>query len=86
MHVQETDYYDGLKSALFDAFGVPTGAERFSGEFFQRKQQRAASVLVYAGQLRWLFLKVFPGLSGAADMILLFKAGLSTENADVDVL
>ncbi|KRY45592.1 hypothetical protein T03_646 [Trichinella britovi] len=37
---------------------------------------------------RWkcgnLFLKAFPGLSRAADKILLFKAGLSTENADVD--
>ncbi|KRX42424.1 hypothetical protein T05_11669, partial [Trichinella murrelli] len=31
-----------------------------------------------------LFLKAFPGLSRAADKILLFKAGLSTENADVD--
>ncbi|KRY15616.1 hypothetical protein T12_13590 [Trichinella patagoniensis] len=52
MHVQETDDYDGLKSALYEAFRVPTGSERFSGEFFQRKQKRGESVLVYAGQLR----------------------------------
>ncbi|KRX62384.1 hypothetical protein T09_2522 [Trichinella sp. T9] len=33
MDVQETDDYDALKSALFEAFGVRTGPERFSAEF-----------------------------------------------------
>ncbi|KRZ17827.1 hypothetical protein T11_17970 [Trichinella zimbabwensis] len=41
MHVQETDDYDILKSALFEAFRVRTGSERFSAEFFWRKQQRS---------------------------------------------
>ncbi|KRZ53183.1 hypothetical protein T02_2327 [Trichinella nativa] len=79
MHIQETDDFDGLKSALFEAFGVRTGSERFSAELFRRKQQRSESVRVYAGHL--LFPKVFPGLSGAADKILLqqFKAGLSAD-------
>ncbi|KRY05747.1 hypothetical protein T03_5253, partial [Trichinella britovi] len=44
MDVQETDDYDGLKSALFEAFGVRTGPERFSAEFFRRKQQRGECV------------------------------------------
>ncbi|KRX36682.1 hypothetical protein T05_6486 [Trichinella murrelli] len=33
MDVQETDDYDGLKSALFEAFGVRTGQEWFFAEF-----------------------------------------------------
>ncbi|KRY13299.1 hypothetical protein T12_8043 [Trichinella patagoniensis] len=88
MHVQETDDYDGLKSALFEAFGVRTCPERFSAEFFRRKQQRGESVRVYAGHLRWLFPKAFPGLSGAADKILLqqFKAGLSADAVKIAVL
>ncbi|KRX29330.1 hypothetical protein T06_908, partial [Trichinella sp. T6] len=44
MHIQETDDFDGLKSALFEAFGVRTGSERFSAELFRRKQQRSESV------------------------------------------
>ncbi|KRY13794.1 hypothetical protein T12_16503 [Trichinella patagoniensis] len=73
MHVQVSDVYDGLKSALFEAFGVRTGSE---------------SVWVYAGHLRWLFLKAFRGLSGAADKILLqqFKAGLSVNAVKTAVL
>ncbi|KRY22623.1 Transposon Ty3-G Gag-Pol polyprotein [Trichinella patagoniensis] len=88
MHIQETDDFDGLKSALFEAFGVRTGSERFSAELFRRKQQRSESVRVYAGHLRWLFPKVFPGLSGAADKILLqqFKAGLSADAVKTAVL
>ncbi|KRX37343.1 Retrovirus-related Pol polyprotein from transposon 17.6 [Trichinella murrelli] len=88
MHIQETDNFDGLKSALFEAFGVRTGSERFSAELFRRKQQRSESVRVYAGHLRWLFPKVFPGLSGAADKILLqqFKAGLSADAVKTAVL
>ncbi|KRX29001.1 hypothetical protein T09_1868, partial [Trichinella sp. T9] len=79
MHVQVSDVHDGLKSALFEAFGVGTGSERFSAEFFRRKEQLCESVRVYASHLRWLFPKAFRGLSGAADKILLqqFKAGLS---------
>ncbi|KRX83922.1 hypothetical protein T06_499 [Trichinella sp. T6] len=69
LYVQETDDYDGLKSALFEAFGVRTGSERFSAVFFRRKQQRGESMRDYAGHLRWLFPKAFPGLSGAADKI-----------------
>ncbi|XP_003367872.1 conserved hypothetical protein, partial [Trichinella spiralis] len=62
MHVQVTDDYDGLKSALFEAFGVRTGSERFSAEFFRRKQQRGESVRIYAGHSRWLFTKAYsPG-------------------------
>ncbi|KRZ88626.1 Transposon Ty3-I Gag-Pol polyprotein, partial [Trichinella sp. T8] len=88
MHIQETDDFDGLKSALFEAFGVRTGSERFSTELFRRKQQRSESVRVYAGHLRWLFPKVFPRLSGAADKILLqqFKAGLSADAVKTAVL
>ncbi|KRX58998.1 Retrovirus-related Pol polyprotein from transposon 17.6 [Trichinella sp. T9] len=88
MHIQETDDFDGLKSALFEAFGVRTGSERFSAELFRRKQQRSESVRVYAGHLRWLFPKVFPRLSGAADKILLqqFKAGLSADAVKTAVL
>ncbi|KRX70032.1 Histone H2B 7 [Trichinella sp. T6] len=52
MHVQVSDVYDGLKSALFEAIGVGTGSERFSAEFFRRKEQRSESVRVYAGHLR----------------------------------
>ncbi|KRX53322.1 Gypsy retrotransposon integrase-like protein 1 [Trichinella sp. T9] len=66
LYVQETDDYDGLKSALFEAFGVRTGSERFSAVFFRRKQQRGESMRDYAGHLRWLFPKAFSGLSGAA--------------------
>ncbi|KRZ65375.1 Retrovirus-related Pol polyprotein from transposon, partial [Trichinella papuae] len=85
MDVQETDDYDGLKSALFEAFGVRTGSERFSAEFFRRKQQRGESVRVFAGHLRRLFSKAFPEMSGSADKILLqqFKAGLSADAIDV---
>ncbi|KRZ01580.1 hypothetical protein T11_14756 [Trichinella zimbabwensis] len=81
MDVQETDDYDGLKSALFDAFGVRTGSERFSAEFFGRKQQQGESMRVFAGHLRRLFSKAFPEMSGSADKILLqqFKAGLIAE-------
>ncbi|KRX79533.1 hypothetical protein T06_9299 [Trichinella sp. T6] len=88
MHIQETDDFDGLKSALFEAFGVRTGSERFSAELFRRKQQRSESVRVYAGHLRGLFPQVFPGLSGAADKILLqqFKAGLSADAVKTAVL
>ncbi|KRZ48930.1 hypothetical protein T02_15513 [Trichinella nativa] len=88
MHVQETDDYDGLKSALFEAFEVRSCPERFSAEFFRRKQQQGESVRVYAGHLRWLFPKAFPGLSGAADKILLqqFKAGLSADAVKIAVL
>ncbi|KRZ05965.1 Transposon Ty3-I Gag-Pol polyprotein [Trichinella zimbabwensis] len=50
MDVQETDDYDGLKSALFEAFWVRTRSERFSAEFFRRKQQRGESVRVFAGR------------------------------------
>ncbi|KRZ81565.1 hypothetical protein T08_2151, partial [Trichinella sp. T8] len=88
MHVQVSDVHDGLKSALFEAFGVGTASERFSAEFYRRKEQRSESVRVYAGHLRWLFPKAFRGLSGAADMILLqqFKAGLSVNAVKTAVL
>ncbi|KRZ58227.1 Retrovirus-related Pol polyprotein from transposon 17.6 [Trichinella nativa] len=66
LYVQETDDYDGLKSALFEAFGVRTGSEKFSAMFFRRKQQRGESMRDYAGHLRWLFPKAFPGLSEVA--------------------
>ncbi|KRZ50518.1 Retrovirus-related Pol polyprotein from transposon 17.6, partial [Trichinella nativa] len=88
MDVQETDDYDGLKSALFEAFGVRTGPERFSAEFFRRKQQRGECVRVFAGHLRRLFSKAFPEMSGSADKILLqqFKAGLSADSVKTAVL
>ncbi|KRX42967.1 hypothetical protein T05_11991 [Trichinella murrelli] len=88
MDVQETDDYDGLKSALFEAFGVRTGPERFSAEFFRRKQQRGECVRVFAGHLRRLFSKAFPEMSGSADKILLqqFKAGLSADAVKTAVL
>ncbi|KRY42282.1 Retrovirus-related Pol polyprotein from transposon 17.6 [Trichinella spiralis] len=88
MDVQETDDYDGLKSALFEAFGVRTGPERFSAEFFRRKQQRGECVRVFAGHLRSLFSKAFPEMSGSADKILLqqFKAGLSADAVKTAVL
>ncbi|KRX19620.1 hypothetical protein T07_9146 [Trichinella nelsoni] len=84
MHIRETDDYDSLKLALFEAFGVRTSPERFSAEFFRRSE----SVLVYAGHLRWLFPKAFPGMSGAADKIVLqqFKAGLSGDTVKAAVL
>ncbi|KRY45981.1 hypothetical protein T03_1199 [Trichinella britovi] len=87
MDVQETDDYDGLKSALFEAFGVRTGPERFSAEFFRRKQQRGESVRVFAGHLRRLFSKAFPEMSGSADKNLLqqFKAELSTDTINAAV-
>ncbi|KRX12676.1 hypothetical protein T07_1968 [Trichinella nelsoni] len=88
MHVHVTDDYDGLKSALFEVFGVRTGSERFSAEFFRRKQQRGESVRVYAGHSRWLFLKAFTVLSGTAAKILLqpFKAALSANAVKTAVL
>ncbi|KRX51248.1 hypothetical protein T06_9380, partial [Trichinella sp. T6] len=88
MHVQVSDVYDGLKSALFEAIGVGTGSERFSAEFFRRKEQRSESVRVYAGHLRWLFPKAFRGLRGAAEKILLqqFKVGLSVNAVKTAVL
>ncbi|KRY06540.1 hypothetical protein T12_3948 [Trichinella patagoniensis] len=70
MDVQETDDYDGLKWALFEAFEVRTGLERFFTEFFRRKQQRGEGVRVFAGHLRRLFAKAFPEMSGSADKIL----------------
>ncbi|KRY53452.1 hypothetical protein T03_8216 [Trichinella britovi] len=75
-------------SALFEAFGVRTGPERFSAEFFRRKQQRGECVRVFAGHLRRLFSKAFPEMSGSADKILLqqFKAGLSAEAVKTAVL
>ncbi|KRX48538.1 Transposon Ty3-I Gag-Pol polyprotein [Trichinella murrelli] len=88
MDVQETDDYDGLKSALFEAFGVRTGPERFSAEVFRRKQQRGECVRVVAGYLRRIFSKALPEMSGSADKILLqqFKAGLSAEAVKTAVL
>ncbi|KRY05697.1 hypothetical protein T03_314, partial [Trichinella britovi] len=88
MHVQVSDVHDGLKSALFEAFSVGNGSERFCAEFFRRKEQRSESVRVYAGHLRWLFPKGFRGQSGAADKILLqqFKAGLSANAVKTAVL
>ncbi|KRX55167.1 hypothetical protein T06_16782, partial [Trichinella sp. T6] len=76
MHVQVSDVYDGLKSALFEAIGVGTGSERFSAEFFRRKEQRSESV------------RAFRGLSGAADKILQqqFKARLSANAVKTAVL
>ncbi|KRX22896.1 hypothetical protein T07_10707 [Trichinella nelsoni] len=87
MDVQETDNYDGLKSALFEAFGVRTGPEWFSAEFFRRKQQRGESVRVFAGHLRRLFSKAFPEMSRSADKILLqqFKAELSADTVKAAV-
>ncbi|KRZ83130.1 Retrovirus-related Pol polyprotein from transposon 17.6 [Trichinella sp. T8] len=70
MDVQETDDYDGLESALFEAFGVRNGLERFFTEFLRRKQQRGECVLVFAGHLRRLFAKPFPEMSVSADKIL----------------
>ncbi|KRX34471.1 Histone H2B 7 [Trichinella murrelli] len=88
MHVQVSDVCDGLKSSLFKAFGVRTGSERFSTEFFRRKEKQSESVRVYVGHLRLLFPKAFRGLSGAADKILLqqFKAGLSVNAVKTAVL
>ncbi|KRZ81061.1 hypothetical protein T08_3445, partial [Trichinella sp. T8] len=88
MRVQVSDVCDGLKSSLFEAFGVRTGSEMFSTEFFRRKEKRSESVWVYVGHLRCLFLKAFCGLSGAADKILLqqFKAGLSVNAVKTAVL
>ncbi|XP_003367867.1 zinc knuckle protein, partial [Trichinella spiralis] len=88
MHVQVTDDYDGLKSALFEAFGVRTGSERFSAEFFRRKQQRGESVRIYAGHSRWLFTKAFTGLSAREERIWrglsTLKASVSSVKADAD--
>ncbi|KRY23113.1 Retrovirus-related Pol polyprotein from transposon [Trichinella patagoniensis] len=69
LYVQETDDYDGLKSALFEAFGVRTGSERFYAVFFRRKQQRGESMRDYAGHLRCLFPKAFPRMSGFTEAI-----------------
>ncbi|KRX64133.1 Retrovirus-related Pol polyprotein from transposon 17.6 [Trichinella sp. T6] len=49
---------------------VPTGPERFSAEFFRRKQQRGKCVRVFAGHLLRLSSKAFPEMSGSADKIL----------------
>ncbi|KRZ55909.1 hypothetical protein T02_6754 [Trichinella nativa] len=57
MRIQETDDYDGLKSALFEPFRMRTGLEQ--GE----------NICVYAGHLRWLFLKAFSGIRLSADAI-----------------
>ncbi|KRY26311.1 hypothetical protein T01_13290 [Trichinella spiralis] len=88
MHVQVTDDYDGLKSALLEAFGVRTGSERFSAEFFRRKQQRGESVRIYAGHSRWLFTKAFTGLSAREERIwtglTVLKESVSSVKADAD--
>ncbi|KRY49993.1 hypothetical protein T03_11234 [Trichinella britovi] len=88
MHVQVWDVCDGLKSSLFEAFGVRTGSERFSNEFFRRREKWSESMRVFVGHLHWLFPKAFRGLSGAADKILLqqFKAGLSVNAVKTAVL
>ncbi|KRX13115.1 Retrovirus-related Pol polyprotein from transposon, partial [Trichinella nelsoni] len=88
MDVQETDDSGGLKSALLEAFWVRTGPERFSAEFFRRKQQRGECVRVFVGHLRRLFPKTYPEMNESADKILLqqFKAGLSAEAVKTAVL
>ncbi|KRY50017.1 hypothetical protein T03_7787 [Trichinella britovi] len=61
MHVQVSDVCDGLKSSLFEAFGVRTGSERFSNEFFRRREKWSESMRVFVGHLRCLFPKAFRG-------------------------
>ncbi|KRX15904.1 hypothetical protein T07_10981 [Trichinella nelsoni] len=75
MDVQETDDYDDLKSALFEAFRVRTGQKGFPLSFS-------------GGNSNGLFSKVFPEMSGSAEKILLeqFKAGLSPEAVKTPVL
>ncbi|KRX69590.1 hypothetical protein T06_4075 [Trichinella sp. T6] len=46
MDVQETDDYDGLKSALFEAFGVRTGPERLFSKAFPEMSGSADKILL----------------------------------------
>ncbi|KRX71057.1 hypothetical protein T06_6201 [Trichinella sp. T6] len=46
MHIQETDDYDGLKSALFEPFRMRTGLERFSAEIFRKRVRTSVCTLV----------------------------------------
>ncbi|KRZ70301.1 hypothetical protein T10_7894 [Trichinella papuae] len=46
MDVQETDDYDGLKSALFEAFGVRNGSERLFSKAFPEMSGSADKILL----------------------------------------